>query len=122
MHPQEYYQQHGKPRVHVQVWTEANGPVPKGMVIDHINGDKHDNRLENLRACTVAQNIANSKMRSNNTSGVKGIMWDEERGRWKAFITLNLKQKSKRFTSLLDAVSWIYRMRVELHGEYARFS
>jgi uncharacterized gene 3.8 protein len=121
MRPKEYYQQYGKPRVHVQVWTEANGPVPKGMVIDHINGDKHDNRLENLRACTVAQNIANSKMRSNNKSGVKGIVWDESCGRWKAFITLNSKRKEKRFTSLLDALSWLYAKRCELRGEYARF-
>ena len=119
MHPQEYYQQYGKPRVHVQVWTAANGPVPKGMVIDHINGDKHDNRLENLRACTVAQNIANSKMRSNNKSGVKGLRFSNNR--WKCFVTRDYRQHSKTFKCKLDAISWLYAKRCELHGEYARF-
>lgn len=46
-----YYQKYKQPRAHVQVWTEANGPVPKGFVVDHINGDIHDNRAGESQAC-----------------------------------------------------------------------
>ena len=35
---------------HRIVWAEANGPIPEGYVIHHMNGVKHDNRLENLLA------------------------------------------------------------------------
>lgn len=69
-----YYQQYNKPRVHVQVWTEANGPIPKGYVVDHINGDIHDNSLSNLRLATVAENIRNSKISVSNKTGIKGYL------------------------------------------------
>jgi len=42
---------------HRYVWTQANGEIPKGMDIDHINGDKTDNRLENLQCITHAKNL-----------------------------------------------------------------
>jgi len=48
-----------------------------GMQIDHINGDPTDNRKCNLRECTQSQNNANSKIRSDNTSGYKGVILDK---------------------------------------------
>ena len=42
---------------HRYVWTQANGEIPKGMHIDHINGNKTDNRLENLQCITRTQNL-----------------------------------------------------------------
>jgi len=45
--------------VHRLVWEHVNGPIPKGMHIDHINGDKSDNRITNLRLTTPAQNAQN---------------------------------------------------------------
>jgi hypothetical protein len=51
--------------LHRVVWEEANGPIPEGLWVDHINGDIHDNRLENLRVVTPRQNAWNRKTASN---------------------------------------------------------
>ena len=42
---------------HRFVWMKAHGDIPDGMVIDHINGNKRDNRLENLQCITQKQNM-----------------------------------------------------------------
>ncbi len=42
---------------HRHIWQQANGVIPKGMVIHHINGNKSDNRLSNLRMVTNTQNL-----------------------------------------------------------------
>ncbi len=115
-----YLQKYKAPRVHVQVWESHNGKVPKGMVVDHINGDIHDNRIENLRLATVAQNICNSKRSVSNKTGLKGLSWDESRQVFRGAIKSNYKQHATR-GSLLDVACWLFRMRRELHGEFARF-
>lgn len=45
--------------VHRLMWQHFNGPIPSGMHIDHINGNKSDNRLENLRLVTPFENVQN---------------------------------------------------------------
>jgi hypothetical protein len=60
--------------VHRIVWEMHNGPIPVGMVIDHANRNKSDNRIFNLRIATHDQNAANSKARRHNTSGLKGVV------------------------------------------------
>ena len=69
--------------VHRLVWIDANGPIPKGLMIDHINRDKHDNRLENLRLVTRSQNAQNRK----NVTGYTQISG----GRYQAQIMLDYK-------------------------------
>lgn len=118
--PKSYYQQHGKPRVHVQVWTRAHGPIPKGMVVDHIDGDIHNNDLSNLRLATVAQNIRNSKRHVDNKSGLKGLSWDKSRGRFRGAIVTNGKQVSFRSKDLFEVCCWLHTKRKEVHGEFAR--
>lgn len=58
---------------HRIIWFLAHKEDPKSMQIDHINGDRDDNRLANLRLCNNAQNCLNTKLRSTNTSGIRGV-------------------------------------------------
>jgi hypothetical protein len=59
--------------------------APKGMVVDHINGNGLDNRKCNLRICTQGQNILNSKPRGK-SSRFKGVHFDEDRGKYAAYV------------------------------------
>ena len=67
---------------HRIVWEMHNGAIPKGKFIDHINRVRDDNRIENLRLVTIAQNALNSKLKSTNTSGIKGVF--RKGNRWEA--------------------------------------
>ena len=74
---------------HRHVWSEAYGDIPEGMNIDHINEDKHDNRLENLQLVTSLYN----KQRS--VRG--GIRWSELKQKFVARRQLNGKRLIKHF-------------------------
>lgn len=63
-------------RVHRIVWALIHGEDPGEFLIDHINGDRTDNRPSNLRLCNGGQNQLNSKIPLNNTSGIKGVSLD----------------------------------------------
>jgi hypothetical protein len=71
---------------HKAIWIMHNGDIPKGMQIDHINGIRSDNRIENLRTTTHNENHKNKKKPSTNTSGVAGVDFKKERNRWRASI------------------------------------
>lgn len=62
--------------------------------VDHKNGDTLDCRDENLRECTEAQNHANHKIQSNNTSGHSGIDFNKRRQKWRARIKVNGRERN----------------------------
>jgi len=64
---------------------------PRGVDMDHLNGDRDDNRWSNLRICTRSENNLNSGVRCNNVSGVSGVSWVKRDGTWAARITVDKK-------------------------------
>lgn len=89
--------------------------------IDHINCVKSDNRIENLRAATRQQNVANQRLRSTNRSGCKGVYWSKARGEWRAQITVNGHTKALGAYATFDEARAVYCRAAEVHfGEYAR--
>jgi hypothetical protein len=76
---------------HRLIWLLVTGAWPEAE-IDHINGDRADNRFCNLREATSAQNNANACMYANNKSGFKGVSWHKTSRKWVAIIRLNGKR------------------------------
>lgn len=95
------------------LFTTGDWPVEQ---VDHINGVKTDNRLSNLRPATNAENCYNLKLQRRNTSGTKGVSWDESRGKWQAKIG---RAHIGRFDSIQEARVAIAVQRERLHGEFA---
>lgn len=75
---------------HRVIWALCNGEW-SNQQIDHINGDKIDNRIENLRSVTNQENGRNASRRSDNTSGVVGVGWFKRASCWRAQIRVNGK-------------------------------
>ncbi len=106
---------------HRLAWLYMVGPIQPGGEIDHINGDRTDNRWDNLRVATHAQNGHNVGLRRNNTSGVKGVSWTASRGKWAATITMNGRLKHLgRFDNFEDAVAARRAAEAEYQGAFAR--
>lgn len=77
---------------HRIIWKMVYGTEP--TVIDHINGNPTDNRISNLREVTQKENSRNSARPSNNSSGVTGVGWHKQVGKWRAYITVDGTQRS----------------------------
>ena|SRR3990167_11191769 len=97
--------------------------APKGLDIDHINHNTLDNRKSNLRVCTRSQNFQNAELRSDNTSGYKGVTFDKRRQKWVGRIGVYGKRIIKHgFVSSGEAAQW-YNEQAKLYfKEFARFN
>ena len=89
--------------------------------VDHIDGNKLNNKIENLRAATHSENLYNRKFQSNNTSGVKGVSYENQyKKKWKAKISVDGKEISiGRFETLEEAKNAMKEMREKLHGLFS---
>jgi hypothetical protein len=99
------YLAHKNTYAHRIAFFLMTGRWPK--YVDHINGDKTDNRWCNLREATMAQNKANESLRSSNKSGLKGVSWHKAAGKWEAHGTKYLGlydcPAAAHFVYLIDA-------------------
>ena len=94
------------------IWFYAKGEWPD--CIDHINHERTDNRLINLRSVTKAENNRNRSMSSRNTSGVTGVRWNKAARKWVAKITFNGEQiHLGLFSNMADAITARAAAKVE---------
>jgi hypothetical protein len=109
-------------RAHRVIWAMQTGAWPEHEV-DHVNGDRTDNRWQNLRLATHAENLRNMRRPSDNTSGAKGVSFKKDRGLWRAYITLNGRCRHLGyFANLTDASNAYAAASAELHGTFGRAS
>lgn len=95
-----------------------HGRMPRGKV-DHINRIRHDNRIENLREVDESQNCQNQSLRSDNTSGKKGVTWNKLRSRWQAQIQHNGNRFSAYFRNIEDAAEWYDNKAKQLFQQFS---
>jgi len=106
-------------QIHRLIFMMFNGFFPKN--VDHIDGNKLNNRIENLRAATTSQNMCNVKIPSSNTSGIKGVSWHKQRKSWQ--VQLRVSGKPTYFGLFKDielAELVILEARNKFHGKFAR--
>lgn len=90
---------------HRVAWAMAYGRWPINQ-IDHINGDRSDNRLRNLREVTLVENSRNTKRPSTNTSGHIGVGYHKNVGKWFAHISVSRKMRHLGyFADKADAIA-----------------
>ena len=88
-------------KAHRLAWLYTYGVWPKEQ-IDHINRNRLDNRIANLREVSHKQNQQNRSKPSNNTSGHPGVVWNKQRSKWQARIRHNYKQIHLGYFSILE--------------------
>lgn len=110
-------------KVHRIIWEMMNGPIPDGYQIDHIDGNRMNNVLSNLRLATPSQQVMNRGLFKNNTSGYKGVSKcsGKHRKGWIASIVMDGKQKNYGpFETPEDAYAKYCEMATIHYGEFAR--
>lgn len=108
-----------KLQVHRVMWKLATGTEPEE--IDHINRNKLDNRLCNLRSATKSENQFNAKLRRDSSSGVKGVSFLKRERKWRVLITAHGKRHEKLFTDFERACDYAKELRQNLHSTFAAF-
>jgi hypothetical protein len=94
--------------------------APDHLEVDHINGDGADNRKENLRLCTHAENSRNRRAQKNNTTKYKGVWFSKRDNRFVAETRLNGKKITIGFFKTAEEASEAYKAKVlEIHGAFA---
>lgn len=89
-------------------------------MVDHINGDALDNRIENLRAATRQQNRFNSKVSSRNKLGLKGVVFDKRLRQYVVYMKVNGRSKRVGGYKTPEAAVEAYKtVSEEIHGEFA---
>ena len=106
-------------KAHQLIFLIEKGYIPKE--IDHINGIKNDNRIENLRNVTTSQNQQNSKISKNNTSGCKNVTWDIWANKWRVQINICGKNKYIGIFKDLELADLVAQeARDKYHNSFAR--
>lgn len=105
--------------VHRVVFAIHYGRWPLG--VDHVNGNRTDNRPKNLREANHSQNALNAAAHCDSSSGVKGVSWFAQTRKWQAKSSIGGRQKHIGFfDDIKDAESAVKAFREKHHGEFSR--
>jgi hypothetical protein len=108
---------HKKYKAHRLIFLMHHGYLPE--YIDHIDGNPGNNRLENLRECTTAQNQWNQKVSSKSTSGIKGVVWHKRVNQWQARVCVSgVRHYLGYFRSPELAERAVKDFREQQHGDF----
>lgn len=103
-------------QLHRVIWTYFNGVIPDGLSVDHIDMDKLNNHIENLRLVTSRQQKQNTGLQKGNTSGFRGVCWSKRTKKWRARIGNNGKlQNLGSFDSKEEAAAAYWQASRKLH-------
>ena len=100
--------------------------LPSNVMIDHIDGNNHNNHTSNLRRCDYSSNMCNSKVFKNNILGIKGLCLIrlEHNTYYLARVSARGTRSRKTFSATpkgkREAITWLRIQRVKLHGAFAR--
>ena len=104
-------------KAHRLAWFFVHGEIPK--YIDHINRNKLDNSISNLRECTPVENCRNRNISSNCKSGIRGVSWSKANKKWRADININKKHTFLGYFDTIDEATERYKeMAIKTHGEF----
>ncbi|MGV3048116.1 HNH endonuclease [Acinetobacter baumannii] len=109
--------------LHHAVWLYHFGYMPK--MLDHVNGNGHDNRIENLRECDATQNQFNTPMKANNRSGAKGVVFHSSvlNKPWQAKISCKGKRISLGYFATKEQAAQAYAAAAaKFAGVFARIN
>ena len=109
----------GKRRLaHRIVWLMNYGVIPDGMDLDHINGDKLDNRIENLRLATRSENSRNRQgANTDSQTGIRGVSLHKS-SLWHAQVQVDGKKIQRYFKSKIVAVIFVDLVRTKYFGDF----
>jgi hypothetical protein len=105
---------------HRLAWLYVHGHTPPHE-IDHVNGNPRDNRINNLRLASKAQNAQNQRRSAKNSSGHKGVSWSRHKQRWRTVIKVGERSIHLGYFRDLTAAAEAYRRAaVRYFGDFAR--
>lgn len=106
---------------HRLAWFMMTGTWPR-QDVDHINGNRADNRFANLREASRQENLRNMKRRSSNTSGYKGVSWSKIMKKWKAQIRNGITNMVIGYFDSPEQAHEAWKVAaIKVHGKFARF-
>jgi len=105
-------------RTHRVIYFMHHGVDPAGLLVDHIDGNCRNNKIENLRACTQQENAQNARKRGKGNLP-KGVT-KRPSGKYQVQISIRDKVHTKVMTTLLAATHYLDELRKRFHGEFAR--
>jgi len=106
--------------IHRAVWIYHNGDIPDGSFIDHIDGNKSNNLLSNLRLASSSQNLLNKGPRKKNSSGIKNVNWNSPTNSWRVKLVIDGKWRHfGLFATIEEAKAVARAARDKYHGAFA---